>query len=320
MPEPGELYIRYSASDNGQRDIPAGVVHYASPALEIVRGVDAGTAQANDPNQAILVRVGNQGSNTRTDVMVQVYVGDFGTSNPWLQSLGGSAGTPGGPFTVVGDAKVQDSNEGEIEIGWSPAPSELGGATEKHVCLFANVHRPGDGAPQTDPPDWRVRTNQHHAQRNIKLRPAGTAASLIMGLHAANLGEETEVFQLAVRPFSTKRLAGFETRHLASAQWLAAVEERLERQLMPLAPVRAQLEWEGGKGEELKVELPPGEQIPLALNAGTASKEPGLLRFAVEQRSARTGEVVGAAVLIAAVIPEELIPERLRRDPDLQKY
>jgi hypothetical protein len=320
MPQDGELYIRYSSTDNGERDIPSGVAHYLSPALEIINGFDAGTAVANDPDQAIRVRVGNRGGNTRTDVMVQVYACDFGTVNPWLQSLGGSAGTPGGPFTVVGNAKVQDGNEGIVDIGWSPAPSELGNATEKHVCLFANVHRPGDGAAQSDPPVWHVTTNQHHAQRNIKLRAAAAGDSMLMGLHAANIGDAAEVFQLAVRPLRTKRLAPFENRHLASARWLTAAKERLGGRLAPLPPVRAQLEWEGGKGEELEVELEPGAQIPLTLAVRRASKQPGLQRFEVVQRSARTGEVVGGALLIAAVVPDELVPKRLRRDPDLPEH
>ena len=320
MPQDGELYIRYSDTDNGERDIPSGVAYYLSPALEIINGLDAGTAVAEDPDQAVRVRVGNRGANLRNDVMVQVYCTDWGTTNPWLQSLGGSAGTPGGPFTVVGNAKVQDGNEGIVDIGWSPATSELGSATHKHVCLFANVHRPGDGALQSDPPVFSVPTNQHHAQRNIKLSAASMLAPMIFGLHAANLGERAEAFLIEVRPVKRARLTPFENRHLRSARWLAPVEERLGGRLAPLAPAKQpQLEVEGKKAARLEVELEPGQQIPVILRAGRAPKEPGLQRFDIVQRAARTGEIVGGGRLMAAVLPKELVPKRLRRDADLPR-
>jgi hypothetical protein len=319
MPNDGELYIRYSDTDNGDRDIPAGSTYWLSPAVEIINGFDAGTAVAEDPDQAVRVRVGNRGGNTRTDVTVQVYATDWGTTNPWLQTLGGGAGTPGGPFTVVGNAKVQNGNEGIIDIGWTPAPAELGGADEKHVCLFANVHRPGDGAPQSNPPAFAVPTNQHHAQRNIKLTAAPTLASMAFGLHAANLGDDTEVFLLEVRPVKRGRLAPFENRHLRSARWLGAVQERVGERLAAQPPAkRPLLEFDGRKGEELKVELEAGQQIPVTVRAGKAPRDPGLHRFDIVQRSARTGDVVGGARLIVAVLPKQLVPKRLRRDLDLR--
>jgi len=318
MPNDGELYIRYSDTDNGDRDIPPGVVHYLSPAIEIINGFDAGTAVANDPDQAVRVRVGNRGGNTRTDAMVQVYACDFGTANPWLQSLGGPAGTPGGPFTVVGNARVQDGNEGIVDIGWTPATSELGGATQKHVCLFANVHRTGDGAPQSNPPVFNVPTNQHHAQRNIKLSATAMGGSFAFGLFAANLGDDADAFLLELVPVKRARLAPFENRHLRSARWLGAAQERLGERLAPLRPARAWLAAGGQEGEELKLELKPGAQVPVTLVADGAPKEPGLLRFDVVQRSARTGDVVGGGRVMVAVVPDELVPKRLRPDPDLR--
>jgi hypothetical protein len=319
MPPSGELYIRYSDTDNGARDIPAGTTYWLSPALEIINGYDAGTAVANDPDQAVRVWVGNQGSNLRTDVLVQVYACDFGTTNPYLQSLGGSAGTPGGPFQVPGNAHVQNGNEGYVDIGWSPATSELGGLTEKHVCLFANVHRTGDGAPQSDPPVWSIPTNQHHAQRNIKLRATGMGGMFWAGFSAANMFETKQDFVLEVLPVKNRRLAPFENRHLASARWLGAARDVLRTKLVPLAPVPARIGWKGGEGEQLKLALEPGEQVPLRLGAERMPKEPGVLRFDVVQRTAR-GRVVGGARLIAVTLPDELIPKRMQRDPDLPDY
>lgn len=323
MPPDGELYIRFSASDDGERDIPPGTVWWLSPAIEIINGFDSSTAQADDLDQAIRVKVGNQGANTRTDVTVQVYAADWGTANPWLQSLGGTAGVAGGPFTVVGNADIgPPDTEGVIDIGWTPAASELGGLSEKHVCLFANAHRPGDGAPQSDPPSFSIPTNQHHAQRNIKLRPAASGGGMFFGFHAANLAERGARFVLEIAPVKTRRLAPFETRHLRSADWLTAAQKELGgERLGPVpAPERPALVL-GGKrgGSKLEVELDGGQQVPLAIDAGKAPKEPGIQRFDIVQRAARTGDVVGGARLLVAVLPGGAFPKRLRRDPDLRE-
>ena len=319
MPNSGELYIRWSATDNGDRDLASGDQYWLSPAVEVINGIDAGTAVAEDPDQAVRVRVGNRGGNTRTDVMVQVYCTDWGTTNPWLQSLGGPAGTPGGPFTVVGNAKVQNNNEGIVDIGWTPSTLELGGVAEKHVCLFANVHRTGDGAPQSNPPVFNVPTNQHHAQRNIKLAAATEAAPMVFGLHAANLGDDAEVFEFEVLPIRRKQLLPFENRHLLTANWLRPVHERLGARLRPELPARPPvLQADGRKGERLKLELEAGQQIPLTVRAGRAPKEPGLHRYDIVQRSGRNGKVVGGARLIVAVLPKHLVPKRLHRDLDLE--
>ena len=312
----GELYIRYSATDNGG-PIPSGTPYYLSPAIEIVGGVDAGTARAGVA-QLIRVWVGNLGSNTRTDVTVQVFATDWGTINPWLQSLGGTSGAPGGPFTVVGNAAWQTNTEGVIDIGWQPSPAELGGNMQKHVCLFANVHRSGDGAPMTPTPSFDVIGNQHHAQRNIKLVAMSFMKRLRFGLWAANMFEERREFLLEVAGLREARLDPIERRHLRSAAWLARAQDKLGKPLPGRTPGRAPiLVTREGKGEKLEVSLEPGEQIPLILEAGQAGDEPGLQRFEIVQRDARTGDVVGGGRLIAAVVPEELIPDELTTDPDL---
>ena len=46
------------------------------------------------------------------------------------------------------------------------------------------------------------------------------------------------------------------------------------------------------------------------------SRSPGLRRFMVVQRDAGSGDVVGGAELLTAVVPRRLIPKPLRDDLD----
>jgi hypothetical protein len=319
VPASGELYIRYSATDHGERDIPAGTQYWLSPAIEIIgSGMGAGTIVAGI-DQLVRVYVGNKSSNAHTDVTVQVFATNWGTMNPWLQSLGGPAGRDGGPFTVVGGAKWENASEGVIDIGWHPDPSELDGLPQKHVCVFANVQRPGDGAPQSNPPDFSdIPTNQHHAQRNMTLVAAPLGGGMGMMFHAANMGEAAEVFLLEVTETAGPRLDALDVRQLISADWMARAEKRLGKR-PPLrkkaGDLRLEVKGSKEKGPRLKLELEAGQQVPVVLRAKPAvPKEPGLHRFTIVQRRAKTGEIVGGARLLVAVLPKELIPKPLLAD------
>jgi hypothetical protein len=310
---PGDLYIRYSATDHGERDIPAGTDYYLSPALEIIgSGLGLGVARA-DIDQTVRVYVGNKGANAHTDVNVQVYCTDWGTSSGWMQTLGGSAGREVGPLTVVGSAKWETSSEGVFDVNWHPVAAELDGGKAKHVCLFANVYRPDDGAVQPDPPNFSdIRTNQHHAQRNITLAPMIMGSKIRFVLHATTLVEEGGVFLLEVAE-TPGRLDRVDARQLAGTDWLTEAQDAVGGKL-PLhkraADVR--LEAEGQEGRRLKLELEPGKQVPVVLGATPASpNEPGLHRFSIVQRSAETGDVVAGARLLVATLPEKLIPREL---------
>jgi hypothetical protein len=76
------------------------------------------------------------------------------------------------------------------------------------------------------------------------------------------------------------------------------------------------IEGAGQEGSRLKLELEGGEQIPVRLRTPKADDTPGLRRFMVVQRSARSGDVVGGGELLTAVVPAELIPKPLRGDLD----
>jgi hypothetical protein len=312
VPPSGELYIRYSATDHGERDIPAGTEYWLSPAIEIIgSGLGPGTARAGI-DQTVRVYVGNQGANAHTDVNVQVYCTDWGTSGGWLQSLGGPAGREVGPLTVVGNAKWDTNSEGVFDVNWHPVSSELGGAMTKHVCLFANVYRPGDGAAQSNPPVFAVPTNQHHAQRNVTLAAAIMGGNIRFVLQATNLVEEGGVFLLEVAE-TPGRLDRIDARQLAGTDWLGEAQGAVGGKL-PLHKRAGdlRLEAEGQKGRRLKLELEPGKQVPVVLGATPARpQEPGLHRFSIVQRSARTGEIVAGARLLVAALPEKLIPREL---------
>jgi hypothetical protein len=258
-------------------------------------------------------------TNAFTDVQVQVYAAEWGAANPWLFSLGGSQGVPIGPQTVVAHARHDINTEGVFEVSWRPDSTELGGADHKHICLLANVWAGSEGAEQSAGVIFSdIPTNQHHAQRNITLNAAATGSAMAFGFHAGNPGEAGAAFTLEVVEVKGRRLTPVERFQLAGAEWLVAAQKQLEKPLELLPPLgEARIEAGGQVGARVKLKLEAGEQIPVALHgAKQESRSPGLRRFMVVQREARSGDVVGGAELLTAVVPRKLIPKPLRADLD----
>jgi hypothetical protein len=319
VPQDGDLYIRHSATDHGERDLPPGTVFWTSPAIRVLgSGLGDGAAVA-DQDQTVRVLVGNRNlTNAFTDVQVQVYAAEWGAANPWLFSLGGAQGVPIGPQTVVAHARHDVATEGVFEVSWRPDSSELGGAAFKHVCLLANVWAAGEGAQQAAGVIFSdIPTNQHHAQRNITLNAAAPDGAMAFGFHAGNPFEGGDAFTLEVVEPKGRRLAPVETFHLAGADWLVAAQEKLGKPLELLPPLGdVRIETGGQEGSRVELKLEGGEQLPAVLRTPKGDDTPGVRRFMVVQRSARTGDVVGGAELLTAVVPPELIPEPLRGDLD----
>ena len=234
MPQDGDLYIRHSATDHGERDLPPGTVHWRSPAIRVLgSGLGEGVAVA-DLDQTVRVQVGNRNlTNAFTDVEVQVWAADWGAANPFLFSLGGTAGVPIGPQTVVAHARHDVDTEGIFEVSWRPDASELGGADHNHICLLANVWAASEGAEQASGVIFTdIPTNQHHAQRNITLN-----AAVPGGADGVRLPRRQPVRARAPRSrsrSSSSRTAGsnpVERVNLAGAEWLVAAQKKLEEPL-----------------------------------------------------------------------------------------
>ena len=102
------------------------------------------------------------------------------------------------------------------------------------------------------------------------------------------------------------------------AEWLVAARKKLEEPLEVLPALdKVQIDTGDQKGSRVKLKLEAGEQIPVTLRAAkTDTKSPGLRRFMVVQRDAGSGDVVGGAELLTAVVPRRLIPKPLRDDHD----
>jgi hypothetical protein len=319
VPQDGDLYIRHSATDHGERDLPPGTVFWTSPAIRVLgSGLGDGVAVA-DQDQTVRVLVGNRNvTNAFTDVQVQVYAAEWGAANPWLFSLGGAQGVAIGPQTVVAHARHDVNTEGVFEISWRPDSTELGGADHKHICLLANVWAGSEGTEQAAGVIFGdIPTNQHHAQRNITLNAAAMDDAMAFGFHAGNPFERGAAFTVEVAEVDNRRLNPVEAFHLAGADWLVAAQEKLGKRLELLPPVGdVRIEGAGQEGSRLKLELEGGEQIPVRLRTPKADDTPGLRRFMVVQRSARSGDVVGGGELLTAVVPAELIPKPLRGDLD----
>jgi hypothetical protein len=320
VPQDGDLYIRHSATDHGERDLAAGTVFWTSPAIRVLgSGLGDGAAVA-DQDQTVRVLVGNRNlTNAFTDVEVQVYAAEWGAANPWLFSLGGTQGVPIGPQTVVAHARHDINNEGVFEVSWRPDSSELGGADHKHICLLANVWAGSEGAEQSAGVIFNdILTNQHHAQRNITLNAAAPGNAMAFGFNAGNPGEEGAAFVLEIVELTDRRLNPIEAFHLAGAEWLVEAQEKLEKPLELLPPLGdVRIEAGDQSGSRVKLKLEAGEQIPVTLHGSKGeSRRPGLRRFMVVQRFAGSDDVVGGAELLTAVVPPELIPKPLRGDLD----
>ena len=320
MPQDGDLYIRHSATDHGERDLAAGTVYYLSPAIRILgSGLGEGAAVV-DQDQTVRVHVGNRNlTNAFTDVQVQVYAADWGAANPFLLTLGGATGVPIGPQPVVAHARHDNNTEAIFEVSWRPDSSELGGADHNHICLLANVWAGSEGAEQATGVIFTdILTNQHHAQRNCTLNAAAPGGQMAFGFQAGNPFEQGAAFTLEVVEVKNRRLDPVERFNLGGAEWLVAARKKLEEPLEVLPALdKVQIDTGDQKGSRVKLKLEAGEQIPVTLRAAkTDTKSPGLRRFMVVQRDAGSGDVVGGAELLTAVVPRRLIPKQLRDDHD----
>ncbi len=141
---------------------------------------------------------------------------------------------------------------------------------------------------------------------------------MAFGFHAGNPFEQGAAFTLEVVEVKNRRLDPVERFSLAGAEWLDAARKKLEKPLEVLPALdKVQIDTGNQKGSRVKLKLEGGEQIPVTLRAAkTASKSPGLRRFMVVQRHAGSGDVVGGAELLTAVVPPRLIPKALRNDLD----
>ncbi|MFF3650949.1 hypothetical protein ACFYXV_20210 [Streptomyces sp. NPDC002181] len=175
---PGNLYIPVTGADDGtQRPWPANAATppWAGENVRVIcRGKEDVKAYAQVDN-TFVVRVKNKGSEPMLNV----------TAQAWMFDPGIGMGRPGDAVHRCDtNQTVQRVDPGATATflmtpPWHPEATDLGGASEKHFCLMANVYQvngEGQELKYTDPAAaLDVDHNQHHGQCNILLLPVSQA-------------------------------------------------------------------------------------------------------------------------------------------------
>lgn len=167
----GKLLIKDQATDTGVRPFADGdnEPYYLSPSINLVGGVDQGTAKVGAAN-TIDVTVKNISTDAISDITIEVWVCDFTMGVSPASSLN-SANPGGAPLIGFFAGPLQPNAEQVIptESAWTPtgADAALNGG---HVCIAANCFSDSDGAPlAAENNAFKFLCDSHHAQRNIHI-------------------------------------------------------------------------------------------------------------------------------------------------------
>jgi hypothetical protein len=317
-------YIRFRDPDDmGLRPPDASL--YTTPAISITKpsglpSTDPAVVYADVDNQFVRVEVGNKG-NEDADAFVTVWAYGFGTnSGPsgYSATLGGTLGTTA-PIAIPAGASGSGT---AVTIPWKPQAGELGGGTQLHCCVRANVfinesdRQPPSSAPQNTPPSLDIHTIYRHAQRNITLLPKPPGVTLTFALAIGNPDiEDADEFTFEISEVRGKFNSN-EIWHLRQTEWvdnefskgLLLPGTGGELELKP-APKRARefgLQLGKKAGKKVKSRLKPGEQgkMELELDLGRGGIA-GVHRFDIVQRG-RKGDEVGAARVMTVTVPEDV--------------
>lgn len=348
MPDPGNLYIRWSetGSDDNRTD-PGAARWYLSASLKIINPQDAnqdqGLAVTGKPQK---IRVLVDTLATTANVVVQVWACAWGTAGqPFLPSAHGSQGLladgvdVGGvhqPFTAD---PAPPAAQLSVDLDWTPLNTDLTAIGEPlnadlHVCLLANCYSTvaGDGAQAfpANPQAFDVPNNRHRAQRNIKLHPVVNAMRQIkIAMFAGNpFAEGEDVFEIQAAEPSRPDLAKGDLQDLQRGRWLRADDQlpgrggRLQLADEPLPEIALAIGGEKPRSGPLKAELTAGKPQQLELDVAVPEAEPGTLHVldVVQRRGDK--EVVGGGRILLLTVDEKryaaLHPERPVKDPSYE--
>lgn len=322
-------YIRFRDPDDGGLRPPDASL-YTTPAISINKptgplfSTDPAVAYAGVDGQSIRVEVGNRGD-ADAQATVTVWACGFGVnSGPhgYALTLGGVLGEPRAieiPAHTVGSGTA-------VTIPWKPQAGELGGATELHCCIRANVfidaadQEPDPTLPANTPPDIDIHTNIRHAQRNMTLlaKPPGAMFMFALAMANADLDADDDfVFEV------TERRGMFEANEVAHLRRTSWVDPEFPDGLvlpgtdgtLELAPARRDtpefgLQLGRESGTELQVRLGAGEEGTVTLEFDPGEEDAAeVRRFDIVQR--RGERQIGGARVMTVAVPEALL-ERSR--------
>jgi hypothetical protein len=338
----GNLYIKYDASDNGGRPIPAGAAFWVTPSIWLTDAAGTSLAEAQVGHVNVIhAQVSSLSADPRSGARVQMWVSDYtaGFIGPdsGRQSSGGTLGRLGG---VAGS--VTSTVPGVATVDWTPVDADLINGPDPlhgHLCVAANVF--ADGVP---PEGARlfggrldVPKNQHHAQRNITLvKTQGITRAI--PFRVRNPGPEPAEFVLAgvelegdaaMGPLEQEQLlmdrcvdlvGGAPAPDLVPAKcqteprertWLAEGGQLVLRGLPDLVPLRPAKErakflihTEETADQRVALVIRPGEEVPVVLTVEGTQAIGEVHAIDVFQEDTADGLVVGGGRVVVVETPD----------------
>ncbi|MEV8630893.1 hypothetical protein AB0395_04480 [Streptosporangium sp. NPDC051023] len=199
--EPGVLYVKYAAGDDGTDVIPSGAAFWASPSIWITdtAGNSIPNAQVGVDNW-VHVQVDSTSTDSYTGVKVQTWVCDYTAGFIGPDAARPSSGGANGRTATVGTA-VTKSSPGTMHVVWRPTTADLingPNPNEGHLCVGANVYvetLPGPEGARLSSGRLDVINNRHHGWKNITV-VAKTPRLAPLAFRLTNLGPEPENFQV----------------------------------------------------------------------------------------------------------------------------
>jgi hypothetical protein len=328
MPDPGQLYIRWSETglDDNRTD-PGGATWYLSKSVGIYNPANP----LQDPGLAITgaaqkIRVNVDTLLTKTNVGVQAWVCAYGTAGqPFLPSALGKKGllkdlddqVPPQPLTATAGPQLT------VDLPWTPSPNDLtslglNATDDLHVCLLANCYATPPGAVPdgqqivAQPPPIDVPNNRHHAQHNITLHGvASLSGGMGMDMFAGNpAGEGEEVFELEVASHHRERLEPQLLKLARNSRWGPALAASGGPHLGKEPVEDLHLAIGGERGPKVRVPLTADKPQRLTLGFEFGGDEDNVLRaFDIVQRRSRDRRIVGGARLVTLAVADDVFKE-----------
>ncbi|MCD0449202.1 hypothetical protein LO762_08375 [Actinocorallia sp. API 0066] len=232
---PGDLYIKYDASDDGSSAIPGGAVFWASPSIWLAddEGDTLPYAKVGVPT-SIMVQVNSTSTTPRTQVKVQTWVCDYTPGHIGPDTALSSSGGPNGRTKTVSTA-VSKAGPGTVAIPWTPKAADLINGPDPdhgHVCVGANVYVEFVPTEEAPPPEGGrlssgtldVMKNRHHGWKNITVVRNGPQFRPMV-FRLTNPGPEPATF--GVRAWEVDGdapLSDVEQEHLLATHFVDLVE------------------------------------------------------------------------------------------------
>jgi hypothetical protein len=212
------IYIRTNPADDGSEPLSAGLQHWLSPDITIIRpgGIRGSEGAVNELEQ-VEVTVTNGGGIDAVDAYVEAFVADPSTGfTPATAKPVGS-----------GFLSISNHTQATISFPWTPTSTDAG-----HRCLLARVCLSFPPDCFTNPAVFDVVGDRHVAQRNINVAQIA-GAQLSFGFIVVNTLGRDATFLLQAKEIRVGQKADMARKALGCmyAQFSATRLQRIGLEL-----------------------------------------------------------------------------------------